>query len=135
MKFKIDEHDASVIVDTLPGCLGDITQLTQLFTNLLDNAIKYLQPHRKGIINITGWTEDEMSIYCIEDNGIGIAPEYREEIFDIFYRVAPEGHVPGEGMGLSIVQRILELNNGEIRLESKPGKGSRFFVSLPTAPN
>jgi signal transduction histidine kinase len=73
-----------------------------------------------------------MSVYCVEDNGMGIAPEHHDKIFEVFHRLNPDDS-SGEGLGLSIVMRILDRNDGEIRVESEPGKGSRFFISLPAA--
>ena len=71
-------------------------------------------------------------IFCVEDNGIGIAPEHHEKVFEIFQRFDPEASF-GEGLGLTIVRRILDRHSGKIWLESESGKGSKFFVSLPAA--
>ncbi|MHC5059642.1 MAG: PAS domain-containing sensor histidine kinase [Planctomycetota bacterium] len=134
MRYQIQNNDVSVIIDRkLPGCLGDVSQIDQVFTNLLDNALKYLEPSRKGNIHITGRVENDMSIYRVEDNGIGIADEHLEQIFEIFYQLYPAGPAGGEGLGLTIIRRILGRHNGRIRVESKVGKGSSFFVSLPHA--
>ena len=73
---------------------------------------------------------EDLSIYCVEDNGIGLAPEHLEKIFEIFYRIAPN-RSPGEGLGLTIVRRIIDRHGGKIRVESEVGKGSKFFISLP----
>jgi len=134
MRSKITACGASVTVGELPACLGDAVQLHEVFGNLLDNAIKYLDPHRKAEIRVSGRCEDGMSLYCVEDNGIGIAAEQQERVFEIFHRVNPDGAVGGEGLGLSIVQRLVERHSGRIWLESDPGQGSRFFVALPGVP-
>ncbi|MBW8041951.1 MAG: hypothetical protein FVQ85_18400 [Planctomycetes bacterium] len=133
MRFQFDDCGASVAIETLPACLGDATQLNQVFRNLLNNALKYLDPNRKGSIHIYGRVEQGMSIYCVEDNGIGVAPANKEKIFEIFHRVDSQGPVSGEGLGLTIVGRIIERHKGRIRLESELGKGSIFCVALPTA--
>ncbi len=132
MEFQFKDTGAEIMIDDLPGCLGDTSQINQLFSNLVGNAIKYLDPKRKGKIHITGRVEDSQSIYCIEDNGIGINPAHQSKIFEMFHRLNPDDSAGGEGLGLTIVTRILHRNNGTLRMESEPGKGSKFFVSLPT---
>lgn len=122
--------DMCLHVDNLPTCMGDVVQLNEVFGNLLDNAIKYRDGHRQGRVHISGRSQDGMSVYCVEDNGIGIAPEAHERIFEIFQRLHPSDAVGGEGLGLSIVHRLVERHGGRIWLESEPGRGSRFFVAL-----
>jgi signal transduction histidine kinase len=133
LKPKTAARGVSVTVGDLPACAGDVTQLNEVFGNLLDNAIKYLDPQRDGEIQISGWCEDDTSVYCVEDNGIGIVVEHQERVFEIFHRVHPDDAISGEGLGLSIVQRMVERHHGRVWLESEPGRGCRFFVALPTA--
>jgi signal transduction histidine kinase len=119
-------------VETLPDCRGDARQVAQLLSHLVDNAVKFMEPTRKGVIRIVGRTEGEMSVYCIQDNGIGIAMEHQRKIFDIFQCLHP-GAGQGEGLGLPIVRRIAGRHGGRVWVESEPGQGSRFFVALPGA--
>jgi PAS domain S-box-containing protein len=128
--FHIQAAGVTVEVAELPSCTGDATQIYQVFSNLIDNALKYRDPHRPGVIKIWGDPEGDHIIYCVEDNGIGIAPEHQLQIFEIFHRLNPK-HTPGEGLGLTIARRILERQGGKIWVESEPGKGSKFYVSLP----
>jgi len=118
-------------VSKLPNCKGDISQINQVFSNLLDNAIKYSDSEGSCVINISGHKDKDFSIYCMDDNGLGIAPDHQDKIFEIFYQLEPD-RVKGEGMGLTIANKIIEKHNGKIWVESELGNGSKFFVSLPS---
>jgi PAS domain S-box-containing protein len=130
MKFQIKQSRATIRVDDLPACLGDAVQINHVFSNLLDNALKYSDPKRRLLVHVSGRLEDDHVTYFVKDNGIGIAREHQGKIFEIFHRLDPS-HGPGEGLGLTIAQRVLERQNGKIWVESQPAKGSTFFVSLP----
>jgi signal transduction histidine kinase len=128
--FQAQQSGARVEIAALPPCIGDPVQVDQVFTNLIDNAIKYLSPGRPGIIRITGKSGNGISEYCVEDNGIGIASEHQAKVFDIFHRLDPQ-MCEGEGLGLAIVKKIVSRLSGNVRIESELGKGSRFIVTLP----
>jgi two-component system, chemotaxis family, sensor kinase Cph1 len=130
MEFQIKQAEALIRVDPLPSCMGDATQINQVFSNLLDNALKYSHPKRKALVHVSGSQENNRCTYVVKDNGIGIAPEHQSKAFEIFHRLDPS-RGQGEGLGLTIAQRILERQNGKIWIESQPGTGSSFFVSLP----
>ena len=130
-EFQVKESGVKIRVEELPPCYGDETQINQVFSNLLDNALKFLDPDRPGMIRISGKAEKGRVTYCVEDNGIGIADKDREQIFEIFRRLDPDAGI-GEGLGLTIVRKILDRHSGKVWVESEPGKGSRFFVSLQT---
>jgi PAS domain S-box-containing protein len=132
MRFQLNEAKADIKVDALPACLGDSVHTSQVFANLIDNALKYRDPGRPLQIRITGRIQGGEAIYSVADNGIGIAPEYHGKVFEIFHRLNPEAP-GGEGLGLTIAQRVLERQRGKIWVESKEGTGSTFHVSLPLA--
>ena len=130
--LHITEGGVKVEIAELPDCIGDEIQIMQLFSNLLSNAFKYLDSERTGIVKVSGYQkEDNRSVYCVEDNGIGIATEEHERIFKMFYQIDSSGN-KGQGLGLSTVRKIIEMNDGEIHVESATGKGSKFFISLPS---
>ncbi|MHB8910297.1 MAG: sensor histidine kinase [Syntrophales bacterium] len=130
-EFQIREAGVALEVGDLPPCRSDALQVNQVFSNLLSNALKYLDAQRPGVIRISGRTEGKRSMYCVEDNGIGIAPEHLDKIFELFHRLDPK-LCEGEGLGLTIVKQILDRLEGTIRVESDIGLGSRFSVALPT---
>jgi signal transduction histidine kinase len=130
--YQIEQTGVKLDIEPLPNCLGDVSQINRVFTNLLTNALKFLPESRPGHIRIHGRNEGNQSVYCIQDNGIGIAPEHLEKIFEIFYQLEPEKR-QGEGIGLAIVRRIVDRHNGRVWAESRPGAGSEFFVALPAA--
>ncbi len=130
-KTRIEEAEINIEVNILPECRGDKEQLNHVFLNLIGNAIKYIARNRRGTINVSGYKEEGRSIYCVEDNGIGIAPAHKEKIFEIFYQLDPVNYT-GEGLGLTIVRNILDRMHGEIWIESEEGNGSKFFVSMPS---
>jgi PAS domain S-box-containing protein len=129
-EYQAKEAGVTLTVDPLPACLGDETQINQVFSNLIDNALKYRKPSRPGSISIGGSRENGNAVYYVEDDGIGIAPEHQNKIYELFHRLDPKA-TQGEGLGLAITRRILDRHTGKIWVKSEQGKGSTFFVSLP----
>jgi len=128
-KFQIKENGVRLEVGKLPPCRGDKTQINQVFSNIMGNALKFLDPNRPGIIRISGREDRGRAEYCIEDNGIGIDPAFSKKVFELFHRLNPQTGV-GDGLGLTIVSKILDRHGGKIKVESEPGKGAKFFISL-----
>ncbi|MDY6964438.1 MAG: PAS domain S-box protein [Halobacteriota archaeon] len=129
-EFRVKEAGMNLSIGELPPCVGDAVQINQVFSNLVDNALKYRDPEKEGFIKITGVREGDQVVYCVEDNGIGIPERHLKDVFIIFHRVG-QSTVEGEGLGLSLISKILSRNNGKIWVESEEGVGSKFFVSLP----
>lgn len=124
---------ANEIADDLPLVAGDHARLTQIFTNLVGNAVKYSPA--KSTVRVWAEGGDEIIRIAVRDNGIGISPEDQARIFDRFYRVrrAETKDIEGTGLGLAIVKRLVEAHGGQIGIESRLGEGTTFYVSLPVA--
>ena len=132
LEFQLKKKQVTLDIGDLPDCMGDHVLVTQVFANLIDNAQKYLEPSRSGEITISGKTVNGWAVYAITDNGIGISPEDLSRIFQVFHRLPPKQE-KGEGVGLAIVQRIIDRHQGKIEVESLPGQGTTFQVYLPRA--
>jgi signal transduction histidine kinase len=130
LKPAIDESGARITHDELPLVLGDEFQLGQLLQNLIGNAIKY---RGQGPVQIhVGCARvGEMWRFAVQDNGIGIDPEYAERVFVIFQRLHTRQEYPGTGIGLAVCKKIVERHGGRIWVESAEGKGSTFYFTLP----
>ena len=126
----IDDAGASVEVAPLPPVPGRGTQLAQVFQNLISNAIKYRRPEEPPRISIAARREDSFWRISVEDNGLGIEPQYLIQIFGLFKRLHGRD-VPGTGLGLAICQKVVEAHGGRIWVESEPGAGSTFHFTLP----
>jgi light-regulated signal transduction histidine kinase (bacteriophytochrome) len=126
------EADIRIAPD-LPTVQGVPTLLRQVFANLLDNALKYRRPGVKHQVEVRCRIEGNRAVIEVADNGIGIAPEYWEKIFQIFQRLHSDADYPGTGIGLAIVKKALELMEGTVEVESQPGEGSVFRVRLKMA--
>jgi PAS domain S-box-containing protein len=130
LKAAIDESGAVIASDPLPPVRMHEFQLDQLFQNIIGNAIRYRSEERPRI-HVGAEPEGDAWRFSIQDNGIGIDPQYKEQIFGIFKRLHTSSEYPGTGMGLAICQRIVERAGGRIWVESQPGRGSTFFFTLP----
>jgi PAS domain S-box-containing protein len=133
LELQIQQSGAVVDVGPLPPCWGDALLLEQVFANLVDNAIKYRAPDRPLRVTITGQVEGAEVVYCVADTGRGIAASHQDQIWEMFHRLYPEGPVPGEGLGLSIVRRIVVRHRGRVWVQSAVNVGSSFFFALPVA--
>jgi light-regulated signal transduction histidine kinase (bacteriophytochrome) len=122
---------ARIDVAPLPHALGDATLLRQVFSNLMDNALKYSR--HQPIPHLVAGFDGTQRAYFVRDNGMGFDMAHAEKLFGLFQRLHPGSDVPGMGVGLAIVARIIERHDGRIWAESAPGKGATFFFKLPQA--
>jgi PAS domain S-box-containing protein len=131
---SIEDVRAEVIRETLPEITGDETLLTQLYQNLISNALKFIDKNRP-VIRLTAEESEGGWILGVEDNGIGIEPKYAEQIFLPFRRLHTRDAFPGTGIGLSICKKIVDLSGGRIWVESEgSGTGCRFRFFLGQQP-
>jgi light-regulated signal transduction histidine kinase (bacteriophytochrome) len=127
----IEENVAIVTRDPLPTVEGDEGQISQLFHNLLTNALKYRKREVAPEVHVSARRTADEWIFSFRDNGIGIAKENLEQIFVIFKRLHKKTEYPGTGIGLALCQRIIEGRAGRIWVESTPGAGSTFYFTWP----
>ncbi|WP_342708198.1 sensor histidine kinase [Natrinema salaciae] len=130
LQCKIETTDAEITRESLPTVGGDERQLYQLFQNLLSNAIDYSGDDRPRIHVSAAREGDEWTV-SVRDEGVGIAADDTDRVFDIFQRLHSSEEQTGSGIGLALCRRIVERHGGDIRVDSEPGVGSTFSVSLP----
>lgn len=128
---KLRETGAEVTADRLPIVMANDTGLLRVFQNVIGNALKYCE--RQPQIHISATRDADMCLFSIKDNGIGIAPEYHKRIFGLFERLHGRDRYSGTGIGLAIVKRIIESQNGQVWLKSALGNGSTIYFSLRAA--
>ncbi|WP_436345491.1 sensor histidine kinase [Natronorubrum sp. FCH18a] len=130
LEVQIAESDATVEIEALPSVEGDASQLRQVFQNLLSNAIEYSgdDPPR---VHVTAERTGSNWTVSVADEGIGIDPADQDRVFDLFQRLHGREEYEGTGLGLALCRRIVERHGGEIRVDSDPGEGSTFSVTLP----
>ena len=129
LQTAIAESGANVTHDALPEVMGDETQLTQLFQNLVGNAIKF-RAEKPPRVHVSAGKTDEEWMFSVRDSGLGMDPKHADRVFMIFQRLHTREAYPGTGMGLAICRKIVERHGGRIWVESEPGKGSTFHFTI-----
>lgn len=132
LQHRIDETGTQVTVAELPTVINDRVAVEQILSNLVENALKYLQPGRSGVIEVTGGTDLGRAWVAVADNGRGIEPRDHERVFDLFRRSGVQDQ-QGEGIGLAHARALAYRLGGNIEIQSEPGVGSTFRLILPLA--
>jgi signal transduction histidine kinase len=127
---QAEEANAAIRVEPLPDIVSDRLALEQVFSNLIDNALKYLKPGVPGDIRVSGRRKTGYIVYEVTDNGRGIDQKDHQRIFDLFRRAGSQDR-PGQGIGLAHVRALVRRMGGTLSVSSEPGKGSTFTVMLP----
>ena len=131
LAILIVENNVNITHDPLPEIFADENQMLQVFQNLITNAIKF---HGQNLpeIHISSQKGQNEWIFSIADNGIGIETRHQEQIFEVFKRLHNREQYPGNGIGLSIIKKIITHHGGKIWVKSEPGEGSTFYFTIPT---
>jgi PAS domain S-box-containing protein len=131
-----EERELEFRIDALPPCVGDAALLRQVWHNLLANAVKFTRGRTPAIIEIGARLESSQPqryTYWIRDNGVGFDMRYAGKLFGVFQRLHSQTEFEGTGVGLAIVQNVVQRHGGTVRAEARPGAGAEFQVTLPTA--
>lgn len=131
LQESIREANAEILTDSLPEIKGNPVRVARLMQNLIGNAIKYRREGVAPVIHVRGEEQAREWRFCVQDNGIGMKPEYCQQIFLPFKRLHSRDEYKGNGIGLSVCKKIVESMGGTIWAESAPGEGSRFYFTLP----
>lgn len=130
LQYVLEESQAEVELGVLPFVMVDRTQLLLLFQNLIGNAIKF-RDNDQPYVKIDAERQNEMWIFSVQDNGIGIDPKHTDRTFNLFERLHTQDQYPGTGIGLTMCKKIVERHGGRIWVESQSGQGSTFYFTLP----
>jgi len=128
---RIQEKNVDLRIGELPSVFCETNQIGMVFYNLINNAIKF-NKNEKPIVTVTNHDDgsEDFWKFSVADNGIGIAPEYQEKIFEIFRRLHSKSEYEGTGIGLALCQKIIDRHGGRIWIESEPGEGATFFFTI-----
>jgi light-regulated signal transduction histidine kinase (bacteriophytochrome) len=132
LRNEAGERAIETRIADLPAVFGDASLLRQVFVNLLSNAFKFTRG-KQALIEVGCDTSGAENVFFVRDNGAGFDMAYAQKLFSVFQRLHTEDQFEGTGVGLSIVQRIVQRHGGRIWAEAEVGKGATFFVALPKA--
>jgi len=133
LQKKQTDQRIEIQIGELPDCVGDPPLLTQVLVNLLSNAFKFTRQREKATIEVGCRQQAGENVYFVRDNGAGFDMRYAEKLFGVFQRFHSADEFEGTGVGLSIVQRIIQRHGGRIWAEAAVAKGASFYFTLPEA--
>jgi light-regulated signal transduction histidine kinase (bacteriophytochrome) len=131
LKEPLGERQLSVHVGDLPDCFGDRSLLEQVVINLMSNAFKFTAGREAARIEVGSLRQGDAIVYYVRDNGVGFDMRYADKLFGVFQRLHPREKFEGTGIGLSIVQRIVQRHGGKVWADSRPEEGTTLYFSLP----
>jgi light-regulated signal transduction histidine kinase (bacteriophytochrome) len=133
--FEITTPEMRQRIDFQPGDLckakGDPVLIKQVWMNLISNAVKFTSHRERALITVTSFEEENGIVYCVKDNGAGFNMKYADKLFEVFHRLHSEKDFEGTGVGLAIVQRIVNRHGGKVWAEGEVNKGAMFCFSIP----
>lgn len=132
LRVSIDEANAEVMVEHLPTVMANELQMSQVLENLISNAIKFRRSDVKPRVEVSAIRYENEFVFAVKDNGIGIDAKYADKLFKMFSRLHTKEEYPGTGIGLAIAKKIVEKNGGQMWFEGEPGKGTKFYFTVPT---
>lgn len=133
MQGRESYPSARIAIEPLPAAWGDRTLLYQVWVNLISNALKYSAKTEHPVVRISGTVDKSEAVYSVSDNGVGFDMQYYDKLFGVFQRLHSNDEFSGTGVGLAIVQRIVNRHGGRVWAEGKPNEGAEFFFSIPLA--
>ncbi|MBN1148910.1 MAG: PAS domain S-box protein [Anaerolineales bacterium] len=135
LSSEYDADKVEILIGDLPVCQADPALLRQVYDNLLSNALKFTRGRDAARIEVGCDHEPGETVYYVRDNGVGFDMRYADKLFGVFERLHGAGEYAGTGMGLAIVQRIVQRHGGRVWAEAEPGKGAAFYFTLTRVPN
>ena len=126
----IEESGAEILIEKLPTVFCDNLQIRQLFQNLISNAIKFRSKEHLPVVRISAEKKDNVVLFKVQDNGIGIDMRFKDKVFEIFNRLHSSVNYQGSGIGLAVCKKIVERHGGEVWLESMPNRGTTFYFTI-----